>query len=70
MKSFVDHLSWIVPLTLVALSAGYSLWSLMDRVERLEDRSYIQGEKAYKRLRGVEERIHILEITHCKGACD
>jgi len=60
-----NALPWLIPLLVSMLLGGYQIWSLVDRVEALEESDRTKGEAAIRQLQSVDSRVARLEEFCC-----
>jgi len=63
-----DNWGWLGPLLIALLVAFAQVYSLIGRVEKLEEKVYVQNVKAIKLLNTVDNRLSIVESYCCEEA--
>ena len=65
MDTDFNKIQWIVSLLAALIVGGYELWSLIDRVDKLEHRSYVLGEKLKDDVLDLRYRVRDIEKFCC-----
>jgi len=59
------HLTWIVPLLLSMLIAGYNMYSLIERVDIVEDIQNTRSAEYIKKIDEIDYRVKRIEEFCC-----
>ena len=60
-----ELLSWVIPLIITLLLSGYEIYSLIQRVNILENRSMTIGEQAIKELHELKHKVDMIDSFCC-----
>jgi len=60
-SSMIQHLPWMIPLVFTMLGMGFELYSLIGRVDTIENRQRDTGEVAVTKLTNIIFRVEKLE---------
>jgi hypothetical protein len=57
----IQHLPWLIPLVITLLGISFQIYSVIGRIEKLEERSYVKGEVAIRDLGELDYRVRKVE---------